>query len=64
MNKFTLEKYRAFPVFAWIIVIGFASFVFHMTASLASNTHELGATNSRLETLTKQPVESITDFGR
>ena len=64
MNKFTLEKYRAFPVVAWIIVLSFAGFVFHMTTSLARDARELGNTNSRLEDLIHQPVESITDFSR
>ena len=63
MNKFTLEKYRAFPIVAWLTVICFAGFVFHIVTSLAQGTQELGVTNNRLENLVHQPVESITDFG-
>jgi hypothetical protein len=64
MNKFVLEKYRAFPYIAWALVISFALFVFALVQELQTVTTDLGLMTAQLETQVKTTPSEITGFDR
>jgi len=50
--KHALETHRAFPIIAWVTLIGFAAFVFYLTIELQSST-------TQLSNRTTQNVEAL-----
>lgn len=63
-SKQSLEKYRIFPYVAWILVVGFALFVYTIVMHLQVATAELGVINETNSALLNKPVDQITDFTR
>ncbi len=64
MSKRSLEQYRVFPYIAWVLVGGFAFFVYTLTAELSSATAKLDATTNQLEARANQDPATITNFER
>ncbi len=48
-NDKTLESYKAFPIVAWVLVIGFASFVYNIALNLQDVADSLEEQADRLE---------------
>lgn len=62
MSKRSLEQYRVFPYIAWILVGGFALFVYHLTIELRAYNNELAASTATLEERANMNPLEITDF--
>ncbi len=62
MSKRSLEQYRIFPYIAWILVGGFALFVYHLTTELNAYQNELAASTTALEERASMNPLEITDF--
>jgi hypothetical protein len=63
-NDKALESYKIFPIFAWILVVGFALFVYTIAMDLMDTAERLGAQADWLEENAKTPVKDIVDFDR
>ena len=64
MERRALEKYKIFPVLAWILCIGFTLFVYNIVQDLKQSTSELQSSTNKLEKLLSQPPGEIKDFSR
>ncbi len=49
MQKRKLEHYRIFPIVAWVLVIGFAYFVFTLTIQLSQTANSYQEQKTKLE---------------
>jgi hypothetical protein len=63
-NDKALESYKIFPILAWILVVGFALFVYAIAVDIKDTTQRLGAQADWLEQNAKTPVKDIVDFDR
>jgi hypothetical protein len=61
-NDKTLESYKIFPTLAWLLVIGFAFFVYSIAMDLKETADRLGAQADLLEQKAKTPAGEIVDF--
>ena len=55
MNMKKLEAYKIFPYVAWILVIGFALYVFSLATELQATTSNLSEDTSYLENAIADP---------
>ncbi len=58
MQKFTLERYKMFPVFAWTLVLGFAFFTANLTLQLRN---ELDSIKDRTQALEQLVIPATTN---
>jgi hypothetical protein len=63
-NDKALESYKIFPILAWILVIGFALFVYAIAMDLKDTAERLDAQADLLEQNAKTPAGEIVDFDR
>jgi len=63
-NDKALESYKIFPILAWILVVGFALFVYTIAIDLRDTAERLGAQADLLEQNAKTPAKDIVDFDR
>jgi len=63
-NDKALESYKIFPIIAWVLVIGFALFVYNIAMELNQVAERLGAQADMLEQNAKTPAKDIVDFDR
>jgi len=61
-NDKALESYKIFPIIAWILVIGFALFVYKIAMDLNETAKRLGAQADLLEQNAKTRPEEIENF--
>jgi hypothetical protein len=61
-NDKTLESYKIFPFLAWILVIGFAFFVYTIAMDLKDTADRLGAQADLLEGKSRSAAGEIVDF--
>jgi len=63
-NDKALESYKIFPIIAWVLVIGFALFVYNIAMELNQVAERLGAQADMLEQNAKTPAKDIVGFDR
>jgi hypothetical protein len=63
-NDKALESYKIFPILAWVLVIGFALFVYTIATDLKDTAQRLGAQADLLEQKTRSSTGEIIDFDR
>lgn len=64
MSKRSLEQYRVFPYIAWVLVGGFAFFVYTLASELSTATAALEGSQNQLEARANQDPATITNFER
>jgi len=63
-NDKALESYKLFPILAWILIIGFALFVYNIAMDLKATADRLGAQADLLEEKAQTPAGKVVDFDR
>lgn len=63
-NDKTLESYKIFPIIAWVLIIGFALFVYSIAVDLKQTADQLGAQADLLQKNARTPAADIVDFDR
>ncbi|HEY0964255.1 MAG TPA: hypothetical protein VGE31_00465 [Candidatus Paceibacterota bacterium] len=60
VTEHSLESLKFFPVAAWILVIGFALFVVHMTLELVDATRTMTLQSGQFEAEYNEPLKRAT----
>ncbi len=61
-NDKALESYKIFPYVAWILIIGFAFFVYNLTVEVRAAATEIGSRSHSVETKVNTRINEIEDF--
>lgn len=59
-NEHSLESLKFFPVVAWMLVIGFAAFVGHITIELTNATKDIAVQSQLFEDEFNKPLKRAT----